>query len=42
VAGGQQPPFVPRPGLAAQEQVASVLAGDDLAEDGFDDGFAGR
>jgi hypothetical protein len=40
VARGEQSPLGAGCALAAQQEPASVLAGHDLAEDGFDDGFA--
>lgn len=40
VAGHEESPLAAGSALAAQQQFAAVLAGHDLAEGGFDDGFA--
>jgi hypothetical protein len=40
VAGGKQSPLAAGAVLAAQEEMAAVLAGHDLTADGLDDGLA--
>lgn len=40
MAGGQQAPLATGEVFSAQKELAAVLAGHDLAEDGFDDRFA--